>query len=237
MAKRVRFLRTATIDLFVRILSGRPARGSGLKSHRAEAVPIYADALLRHPFAHEPRGDGCQKNSATKVARCHEQAVEVGGSEDGQMIWRVGSDSCPGLLYSCACKAGRQLDRSCQDLFDAACRQTFLEACIFHGCSGEDSSVISRPKIDFLGPKNSLDVQIVRAESHHLAFRGPHRRVRGYSFDVCGKATSCDDGPLRLDLFVFQMQTKTSPAFAPNCIGAAPRKKLHAALPCRFQHS
>ncbi len=65
---------------------GRSVCGSNLKAHRAETVPVHADALLRHPFTYKPGGDGCEEDAAAKMSGGDQQALDVGRSENGEMI-------------------------------------------------------------------------------------------------------------------------------------------------------
>jgi len=70
-------------------MTRRVSRG-GLKSQRAEAVPIHAYALLDDPIANQARGDGREQNSTAEVSSRDEQTIEIGRAEDGKAIGRVG---------------------------------------------------------------------------------------------------------------------------------------------------
>ena len=82
----------------------------GCKSHRAEAVPIYAHALFGDPFADQTRGDGREQDSAPKVARGHQQALHVSRAEYGKMVGRIRPQACPRFFDARVRKARREFD-------------------------------------------------------------------------------------------------------------------------------
>jgi hypothetical protein len=93
----------------------------------------------------------------------------------------------------------------------------------------EDSSVISRHKINVFGPEDAFDSRVFRTESNHLALCGPHGGVRCDSLDRRGKGARGDNRPCRVHFFVLQNQPTAADAFAPECLGPIAGKNLDAA--------
>src|SRR5882757_2009702 len=65
-----------------------------------EAVPIDCYPLLGNPFANELGGDRRQQDAAAKMAGGYEQAIDVRGSQNRQVVGRVGAQSGPGFFDS-----------------------------------------------------------------------------------------------------------------------------------------
>jgi len=104
----------------------RVSRG-GLKSQRAEAVPIHAHALFGNPFANQPRRDRREQDSAAEMSRGHHQPIDIGWAEYRQMIGRIGPQARPRFFDARVHKARRKLDRGGKNFLDSACCHAFVE--------------------------------------------------------------------------------------------------------------
>src|SRR5882762_3650909 len=99
------------------------------------------------------------------------------------MIGRIRAKAGPRFFDPCVCKLGRKLDGRRKYFFDPSSRRPLVKADILDGSPREDSSVISRNKINVFRPEDALDFQVLRTEGNHLALRWPHGRIRCDSLD------------------------------------------------------
>ena len=174
------------------------------------------------------------------MSRRDKQPIEVGWSDNGQMIRRVGAKSRPRFLPRARLR--RPGDNS---MAPARIFRDPLRSSLFRSRYTPPSlrqgypSVISWNKINFLGPEDTLNFQIVRAKGNHLPFRRPHRRIGGRSFDVRGKSSRRQRLVHCASIFSFfrlrpthrELSRRISPRKRP-----LPGKKLHATSPCGFEH-
>src|SRR5882762_3507399 len=104
--------------------------------------------------------------------------MQIGRTKNGEMIGRIRAKAGPRFFDPGICKLGCKLDGRGKYFLDAPGGRSLVKAHVLDGGSREDSSVISRYKINVFRPEDALDFDVLGPESNHLALRRPHGRVR-----------------------------------------------------------
>src|SRR6267378_2921871 len=118
------------------------------------------------------------------------------------MIGRIRAKTGPRFFDPGVRETRRELDGSRKYFLDAPGGRSLVKADVLDGSTCKNPAVISRYKINVFRPEDALDFHILRAESNHLAFCGPHGRVGCDSVDRRGKGARGDDRPFRFYFFV-----------------------------------
>src|SRR5438477_500392 len=111
-----------------------------------------------------------------------------------------------------------------------------VEAGILDSRPRDDSPVVARHQIDFLGPQHAIYFQFIRAQRGHLSFCRTYRRIWRNPFDRRRKAACGDDCPRGFHFFILQNQAGAAILLPPNRFCAVSRKNLGTAVLRRFQN-
>ena len=186
------------------------------EAHRAEARPIDRYFLRGDPIAHQTRGYRRQQNAAAKMPCGNQQALQIRGTDDREMIRRVGAQSGPGFFDARVGQSGHYAHHVAKDQFHPAGSDVVVEPSVLDGGTGDESAVSLWNQIFVLEPEDVLDGRGLAAESDHLAFCRCDWSVGRSAADFGGKAACRDDRPLRFDSVFFQNQTFATTAFFPE---------------------
>src|SRR6266852_3192745 len=169
-----------------------------------EAFPFDRYALLGYPFTNEPGSDRRQQDSAAKMAGCYQQAIDVRGSQNWQVIGRGGAQSGPGFFDSGLGKIWCEFECAGQYLVYPTSGYILVEADILDGRASQNSTIVSRHQVNLIGPQHALYFRLVSAQRNHLTFCRANGRIGIDSRYVCGERACGDDGPPGGDFLILQ---------------------------------
>ena len=121
------------------------------------------------------------------MAGGHQQAVQIGGPENGEMVRGIGAQPGPGFFDGGILQSRRDLHRGAEDFLQTSGRETLLEPGVFHGAPGNQPAVVARHDVNAFGPQHAFDGDARSAQSHHLPARRTYRSVPRNSGDLAGK--------------------------------------------------
>src|SRR5260370_11217469 len=200
------------------------------EAHRAERLPVDGDTLSGDPFTNQFGSDGGKQDAVAKMACGHQQAVQIGGAENGEMVRGIGAQAGPGFFDGGVPQSRRDLHRGAEDFLQTSGRETLLETGVFHGAASNQPAIVARHNVDAFGPQHAFDVDAWSAQRHHLPARRTYRSVRRNSSNLGGKTTGGEYQRACGNRFAGRDYTRAAVSFAEEPRHLLAGSKLHAPL-------
>ncbi len=104
--------------VFLGVFLGRPL--SRQETHRAERLPVDGDAVSGDPFTNQFGSDRGKQDAAAEMAGGHQEALQIGGAENGQMVRGIRAQAGPGFFDGGMLQSRRDLHRGAEDFLQTS---------------------------------------------------------------------------------------------------------------------
>src|SRR5262245_52243797 len=140
------------------------------------------------------------------MAGCNEKSIEIGGTDDRQMVRSVRAETGPGFFDACGGEGRNEFDGGAEIGVNAGRGDGFVVAGVLDRGASENAAIVARNEIYAFRPQDALDFHAFVAEGKHLTLRGTNGGRLLDTGDLRRKTSGGDDDVAPSDLLAVGKQ-------------------------------